>query len=497
MSDYTWLDRKTPRSVEHLKLWPDNPRLNPEDKHVRISDFVGDLISEDSEKDAFLGLIKSIANEGFRPFDPIVVWKNDDDNYYVAEGNRRVLALKLLLDPNKAPKSIRATVRKYAEKINIESIKKIGVNVAPNFEEAEWYINQRNNAASLRRAWTRTQQQRWLLELYDKYKDDLDVLASKTNFTISELETFLRPLKIRDFIYDKEVEEHLSPEEIADAKSIKFPISILERFFSNAKAREKFKIEYEGINVVMYGDKKTFYVAFCDLIEKIIKRDSIYKDSPTKIDTRTITTNFDNILSSIPEVEEKKVGEDVIDIEEDLDIEEDISAPVSAPNPAPSPSPPSPKPLKNNPHRANLVLSIYNLKSDKTRLLGLFNEFKYAPLSRYPHTLASAMRVFLDLSVLEYIETENLKTAISSMYNADIKDVTLKKRLEYIKTNNSSQQIKNLIGTLLTPGQQFSIDVLNGFVHGKGTHYIDKQFLNKFWDFLFPLFEELLDIEEK
>ena len=49
---------------------------------------------------------------------------------------------------------------------------------------------------------------------------------------------------------------------------------------------------------------------------------------------------------------------------------------------------------------------------------------------------------------------------------------------------------------LTNDANEFSLDVLNGYQHSKETVYLDKQFLNRFWDFLFPLFEILLDIKE-
>ena len=146
MIDYNWLSKRTYRSVDTLRLWSENPRLNPEDSHIYISDFVEDLISDAGERESFCNLIKSISENGFIPSDPIVVWKNtDNEKFYVAEGNRRVLALKLLRDPNKAPKSIRGLVRKYSTAIDKNLIKKVLVSIAPSFDDVEWYINQRNN----------------------------------------------------------------------------------------------------------------------------------------------------------------------------------------------------------------------------------------------------------------------------------------------------------------------------------------------------------------
>ena len=40
---YDWLEKKTPRSVENLRLWNENPRLNPEERHITLADFTEDL----------------------------------------------------------------------------------------------------------------------------------------------------------------------------------------------------------------------------------------------------------------------------------------------------------------------------------------------------------------------------------------------------------------------------------------------------------------------
>lgn len=62
-----------------------------------MRDFIENIIQEEGDKKNFLDLLRSIAKNGFIPADPIVVWqKPADGRFYVAEGNRRVLALKLL-----------------------------------------------------------------------------------------------------------------------------------------------------------------------------------------------------------------------------------------------------------------------------------------------------------------------------------------------------------------------------------------------------------------
>ena len=82
------------RSVDQLRLWDENPRLNPDEKHLTIVDFVEDLIADEADKSSFFDLLQSIS-EGFVPADPIVVWRQENNGkYYVAEGNRRVYSFK-------------------------------------------------------------------------------------------------------------------------------------------------------------------------------------------------------------------------------------------------------------------------------------------------------------------------------------------------------------------------------------------------------------------
>lgn len=98
MSKYEWLEKRTPRSVDQLRLWPENPRFKNEITSHTLKEYVDDLIEENNDKDNFIELVKAIAEDGFIPADPIVVWQKENQRFYVAEGNRRLMALKLLRD---------------------------------------------------------------------------------------------------------------------------------------------------------------------------------------------------------------------------------------------------------------------------------------------------------------------------------------------------------------------------------------------------------------
>ena len=494
MSNFDWLVKKNLRSVDQLRLWPENPRLNPEETHLTIANFAEELTTEQSERKEFQDLIKSIAEKGFIPADPVVVWQNEDNHkFYVAEGNRRVIALKLLRDPQKSPKSIRSFVRKCAEKIDLTSIEKIHVNIAPSFEDAEWYINQRNSTSSLQRPWSRIQQQRWIATLYNKYNGDIDKIMSIAELEQSELEAIIRILKIRDFIKEDIVRGQFSEEEYEKANSFRFPITILERFFGSKEVRERWGLEFDGMEVRIISNKASFLIAYANLIKRIINN-SKNNEEDINIDTRTITSNLEDILNSLPIVDltpseqDNNQEEPALDIDNDATEDESTNGDNETPNQYIH--------LKNNVNRGNILLPIYHVQTDSARILGLFEELKKIPF-RYPNHIASSIRVFLDLSVLKYIETEGLDTALQTAYNAHIRDIPLKKKIEYLKANKFNGNIKKIATRLVDESQQYSLDVLNGYIHGQDTHYHGKTFLNGFWDFLFPLFQTLLDIREE
>ena len=487
MDIYDWLSKRTPRSVDELRPWPENPRLNPEETHVTTSDYVEDIISEKADRENFCDLVKSIAERGFIPADPIVVWQNPDNKkFYVAEGNRRILALKILRDPDKAPRSIRAIVRKYSALIDLASIKKVQVSVAPSFDSAEWYINQRNNTSSLQRPWSRVQQQRWIASLYEKYEGNIDQILSITNLDKSEIEGYIRILKLKDFINIPEIKNELSPNEYARANSYKFPITILERFFNYAEVKERWGIEYDGIEIRIKSNKKSFYKAYVALIKRIVN------EGEDQINTRFKSDDVATILDSLPVVSlDPPFSED--ETRNILPTEKDTPKSELRPNPTPNQNL---QPQKNDPNRNRVVLNIYKLNTGNAKLLALFNELKEIPF-RYKNSIAATIRVFLDVAVLNYIQTEGLEDSIKTYYRCELRDVILKKRLEFIKANHLSGKSQVIVSKLLNPENEYSLDVLNGYIHSNDTHYSGKQFLNGFWDFLFPLFEKILEINEE
>lgn len=485
MADYSWFSKRYLRSIDQLRPWSGNPRLNPEEQHVGLRDYIEDIIQEDGDKKSFMDLIRSIATNGFIPADPIVVWKDENnERYYVAEGNRRVLALKLLRDPMKAPREVRGTVTRLANEW--ERIDKIAVNIAPSFADAEWYISQRNSTSSIQQKWSRLQQMRWIESLYDKYADSPDVLVQKSSMSLSEIEQIIRYIRLLNLVEEDEVKNALSDAEYRAATAHTFPITIFERFFNLTKVREAWGFEFDGTKIT-FKNRSGFLTAFTEVVRRIVSNKSDYK-----LDTRNVSADkIEELLEKLPKV----------DIETYDPYEVGAKAePQPEPEPEPGPTPkPSRREQKGDLNRNRLILSFYQLNTSEARLSQLFYELKRLSVNSYVSVCAAAVRIFLELAILDFIQSEGLVEEFQHRDHKELKKILLKTRIDFLtrysKLKDNPKALK-ILRDMINEKETYSLDILNGYVHSKSTEYLNKQYLNGFWDHIFPLLQAMLDITE-
>lgn len=433
-----------------------------------------------------MDLIRSIAINGFIPADPIVVWKDDkNDRYYVAEGNRRVLALKLLRDPMKAPREIRGTVTRLASSWG--RIDKIAVNIAPSFEDAEWYISQRNSTSSIQQKWSRLQQMRWIESLYDKYADVPDVLEQKSSMSVSEIEQIVRYIRLLNLVEEDQVKETLTDAEYKAATAHTFPITIFERFFNLTKVRDAWGFEFDGTKIT-FKNKAGFLTAFTEVIRRIVSNKRDYK-----LDTRNISADkIDDLLEKLPKVDINTP--DPYEVGAKAESESVTEGQTEEHQPKPKP-----KDLKGDLNRNKLILGCYHLNTTEARLSQLFGELKRLSVNSYTSVCAAAVRIFLELAVLDYIQSEGLEEQMRKDFKNDFKNIILKSRIDYLSRKSrlkDNQKVRKILKDLINERETYTLDILNGYVHSKETEYLNKQYLNGFWDHIFPLLQAMLDITE-
>ena len=438
-----WASKRYSRSVKELCLWGDNPRLDPEQEYKYLRDYFDNIVTDSSDKQNFMNLVKSIAEKGFISIDPIVTYK-DNNRLIVAEGNRRVLALKILLEPQKSPIKYRKQIKIQSDKIKDKSIiSKIPVIIAPSFDDTVWYINERNSISTLKQSWSRIQQHQWYYDEYMRRNKNIEEVANDFNMTKSELENIIRFVKIRNLIKREEVKEILTNKEYKMAIAINFPITILERFFSSAIVQEKWGINFDGENLKIKNNKD-FMGAFKYLIKNIVS-----KDTTIKIDTRTVTSSLDKILDHLPKVDTNIEGYNDSNINhyKNLVSKTSYNTQSASNNSSPSRAITTIDDIK----RARVIKG-YSVITKNYRLLSVFNELKHIPTVKYPNAVAALLRVLLDLSVAEYIQDNSIENTNNR---------SLKEKLKEINKNLNNKHIDQF----LNPKNETSLDSLNMYIH--------------------------------
>lgn len=147
--------------LNRIFLNPDNPRHEPVKSESEAIDKL--CASEDIPQ-----LARDIAQHGLNPLEKFALLpikrrsQSGPDSYYVAEGNRRICALKLLLDPDLAPSSIRSTLERLSN--GWSPIEQIEAVVFRSDDDLRIWLDRTHNGPQGgigRRQWKPEQKQRF------------------------------------------------------------------------------------------------------------------------------------------------------------------------------------------------------------------------------------------------------------------------------------------------------------------------------------------------
>ena len=155
-------------------------------------------------------------------------------------------------------------------------------------------------------------------------------------------------------------------------------------------------------------------------------------------------------------------------------------------------------PQKGDPYREKLILKCYYINASNYRLVGIFDELKKVKVKSCINLVAASIRIFLDLAIVEYVEANGLRRDFEEECNLSFREIPLKKRLNCLEKRLSKYpEAKKILIQLKSNDARYTLDILNGYQHSLSTAHLVPEYVNGFWDFLFPLFCTLLDIKEK
>jgi hypothetical protein len=245
-----WLRRKI--AVTSLKLDTENARLPESESGKDLTQ--PQIINYLVENEKVFELAKAIATQGYFLNEEPIVCK-EDGKFVVLEGNRRVAACKILLNPNLLTSSTRRkNITELLKKFDINDIKKIEIRIAPNRTATDVIILNRHVDPPILK-WDKTKQDRFF---YNRITsgESFEELGSKFNLSKSELRQKLIRFKIYEELTKLDVESNIRT--IIHDES-KFAMTNVERFYSSKEGREFLGIEYDSSGNISHHLPKAEY----------------------------------------------------------------------------------------------------------------------------------------------------------------------------------------------------------------------------------------------
>lgn len=453
--------KKMTLNVSALKLDKKNPR---------IPDYVPTKTTKDIVRFLFKNekiqiLIEKIVNKGFISHDPIYVVK-EKNSYVVVEGNRRVTALKCLIEPSLAPTiPAQKKIDKLKASLGNDLTEKIEVVVAPSRLDVENILFELHSEGKLQ--WSRQQKNKFISEVGISSGETIEQIADRFDVSVSE---------IYDSVQEYLVEKYfpyigLNPEQENKALNSTFSISFMSRILNNTFFREKTGYLIEGnairTTITEIKFKKILNSIVCDIINK-------------KIDSRKLnkTEDINNYLNGI-----------IIPLlsENDGDDDKPVNfTPYSGSGKTDDDD--NVKPVKAKRKKQKLIDSSFNHKTGLDKLDFLIQEGQSLLIDTHKTAGALLLRTILELAVIRVFDINGNKDLClnnkgrTNQLSANLK--SLVKKEEWFKNKTYLNDLRTFIDPSCSSWQ--SLESLNRYAHGEFT-IPDKDMLVQVWMITKPL----------
>lgn len=448
-------------SVSNLKLDKENPRI-PTYVSIRT---MKDILSYLFEYEKVDRLAEKIVEKGFISHDPIYVIK-ENESYVVVEGNRRVSALKCLLDPSLVPSvSKMRKLERLKNKLGQDRIEKIDVYVAPSRTEVQNVLFELHAEGKLQ--WNRQQKNQFIASVGIHSNESIEEIAARFNVKPSEIQD-----SVQEYYIERYFTELRLPTDVEDkALNAKFGISIMSRLVNSAlfKKLTGFKVENGKLQTTI--SKYKFDHLLKNFIIDIINK---------KIDSRKLnkTSEIEKYIQSIIEKISDEESNDPVDF-----------APLVNKNP-------NSKSKSQSKNKSKKIVKML-IPPEKQYLTGLqkldllIEEAQGMMLDMHKTASALLLRTILELTTVRVFEINNNKKRCINEKNGRVKNLS-DNLSALIKQNTwfQDQAYRSDLTRFISKNNSDwnSLDSLNRYAHGEYT-LPDKNILQAVWLITEPLVE--------
>lgn len=238
-----------------------NPRLPQSAGALGQRNIISELVTHDSVYE----LAKDISSQGFFPTE-ILLGVRDGDQVVVIEGNRRLAALKLLVNPELAPQTHLEKFRRLSENVTPSVIAKVQVTLAPSRDAATPILLSRHTAQQIQ-SWKRPMQARFYRQLLERGLTPNDLVQSY-GISLGQIQDWIRA----DAVYRLACSLDF-PSDIKSKvqNNREFPLSTLERLVESKPIRDFLQLKADPKEVLVSTSKpQAFLKAFRRIVTDVV-----------------------------------------------------------------------------------------------------------------------------------------------------------------------------------------------------------------------------------
>jgi hypothetical protein len=433
--------------IDSLDLDLENPRIT---QATDQRDAMQKIIAEQKVK--LVNLAESIAIRGFSPMDRCLVLRSDRVNkFIVLEGNRRILCAKLLKNSSlihtfTMSDAFRKRLLKASQKFDPKNVEPVDCfEVADRAEGNEW-IRQRHSGEDSGRG-----------------------IVNWSSVAGSRFAGRDPALQALEFVMQY---GNLSEDQIERINNAKF-LTTLDRLLSTPTVRSAIGVDIDKGKLLtqLPADEaiKPLKKIVLDLAEKEIN----VNDVKTKDQQNAYIGKLRP--ADRADLTKKAAAPIAIDSFTDKDF---------ATKQAPATK--RPRSARSGP-RTTVVSKSCELKVTTPKIAGIFEELKHLQLARHKHAIAVLLRVFLELSVDEYLtRTAKVKLTFTNPKSGHTQDKNLKTKVKEVIADlvSKGSAEKDFLGVtkgMTDPNHPFSIETLHAYIHNRYFTPVDSHLVAA-WD---------------
>lgn len=445
----------------------ENPRFDVSDKGQRSA--IHAMVVAQGEK--LYNLARDIVKNGLSLGEALIVMPAPDhpNRYIVLEGNRRTTVLKILTSPELirgiVDESSEKRYAKLSEEFRNDPITEMPCTIVDSRGIADHSIRRRHggdlNGAGIS-PWGAKERQRYLSTIRNSVPPPA--------------------LQIFDWVSKQGV---LSDNARTQLNGRWF--TNLERMISDVEVRRILGLSInneDGRIETQYNQTQTLAV-LSSLVEKLstgeITVNNLRTPEQRVQKIQQLVTNHKELLK------ESEILPIPIDIPPINELDSDDTRIDTVGTIRSSPGRKSPIPRSGN--RLALIPKKYKIGISRTKTNNIYHELRTLPIDKYPNAVSVMFRVFLDLSVTEYVRRAKLSNHEASLPNQKLRD-KLKQTADYFEQQGimSAAELHAVRHTAEDQRVILALQTFNSFVHEPTFEPIVSD-LKTMWDNLAPFLE--------